>query len=1076
MSECYFQKMNPTLPGLLSWIAATIEQQHGLFSSILDLASKLESQLDVLDPPGTEQDPVHSAGHEVLNILALEKEAKVYNACVAEIRETLNFITTVSQSQNPTEIDQSNLGPNITAMLKGRKFLHETFADCSTALLGDIQQGIDQSLLAIKRLISTKTRRFYIQRRDILAFIEGSASGVLFSNSGLSRTVSPMTQGSGKVTIELHSLLRFHVQMFAEFVERSLPNTPLYYLVRYITLASSLDTSPSVQVTNTIYDNGRSSTLNASFLSLFDALIASTASPGTFKDAFLDFLNQRIDFLLSVCSSIVSSSGVLKPRAYSKLKGVSVMDTSRWRTETLLIAILDFLRKLPDTLKIRNNRDLKDYLFFNDVQPIPPIHDSPIRGDTQLSLPLRLLAHLHRAKLKEGVASLNRSDHIRANEDGPSPPPPPALYKQESHPFYYYFVYVLSMLLDEREQLVMFINLMLSHYCNDATPLNSGLIADNKPLVESACRLMDVCYSYIATPILQYTCQLCLGLICDIDVKRLTFETLDMLQVLHAMIPVVFLTNYTEVLSFSLGGLPMIDAPSRIVAQAMGREHTVYDSKSSFVNGMGMNDTLLVNSQGGTDTSTPGSKLTWSIPFDAINNTVNEELFASLPKIYATIIDMLNPLASGVVSCSLNQRNFVDQFLQYQYTKSDLNLSTFDSLRHDFLLLVTCIASKSKEVLAAFEETLFIIPARADSINIISELPNIILRLTQQGSYSKSISLGADITRAAQALSPALLANMSIKDASSHDSNINCVCVSDGFSAAIFVDSNVEFVLQDYIFPSGSENSQTFALEQKLYYLSCILLYRTQSPKGLVNGYLFKLNNLNYLCEAVNADNGPLRRLVSHDFSRFMRKQVDDLITRYYEKIWKPAIIALDLNRLIHDLQHVYDKWHERSSHIITNAIMNELSEVLNQAREVSTRVEGAECASESWTASEIQDDAETVVGAQKPASHASIKSRRITATLSSCLPKFESLILPLLDAHVTATVPSASLQRKIQDYVLNNVLVVVQQYYNVCQFSPITVSAFKSHDKIAPQSIQKHVERFFCSISGSARSYPTPK
>lgn len=1069
--------MSTSLPGLLSWITATIEQQRGLFSSMLDIASKLESQLDILDPPGADQDPAHSAGHEVLNILALEKEAKAYNACVAEIRKALNFIATISQSQNPTEVDQSNLGQNIAAMLKGRKFIHETFADCSTELLGEIQQGIDQSLFAIKRLIATKTHRFYIQRRDILVFVEGSASGVLLSNSGLSRTTSLVTQGAGKVALELHSLLRFHVQMFADFVERLLPNTPLYYLLKHITLAASLDASPSAQVANTIYDNGRPLALNSSFLALFDALIASPASPGTFKDAFLEFMNQRIDFLLRVCSSIVSSYGVLKSRAYSKLKGVPAMDTSKLRTETLLIAILDFLKKLPDTLKIKNSRDLKDYLLFNDTQPIPPIHDSPIRGDTQLSVPLRLLAHLHRAKLKEGVASFNRSDYIKAIEDGLASSPPPALYKQESHPFYYYFVYVLSMLLDEREQLVMFVNLMLSHYCGDATPFSSGLIADSKPLVESACRLMDVCYSYIATPVLQYVCQVCLGLISNIDTKRLTFETLDMLQVLHAMIPIVFLTNYTEILSFSLGGLSMTDAPSKLVAQAIGKETTVYDSESSFINGMGMNDTLLMTSQGTVDTdSSTTSKFTWNIPFDSINNIVHGDLFTSLPKLYTAIIDMLCPLSSSVVSCSLNQRNFLDQLLYYQYTKSDLNLSTFDSLRHDFLLLVICVALKSKEVLTAFEETLFVIPTRTDSINIISELPNIILRLNQQGLYSKSISLCSDIVKVAQALSPALLANASIEDTAPHNGNVNQVCTSTGFSATTFVDSGAEFVLQDYLFPSGSESLKTVVLEQKLYYLSCILLYRTQPPKGLVNSYLFKLNNLNYLSEAVSSDNGPLRSLVSHEYSRFIRKQVDNLVAKYYEIIWKPALVALDLRRLISDLQHVYDKWHERNSHVITKVVMSELSVVLDQAREVSARIEGTECVPESWTASEVQDDTETLGGTQRPASHASIKSRRITATLTSCLPKFEGLILPLLDAHVTATVPSASLQRKIQDYVLNNVLVVVQQYYNVCQFSPITASAFKTHNRISPQSIQKHIERFFCGTPGSALPYTTPK
>lgn len=68
--------MSTSLPGLLSWITATIEQQRGLFSSMLDIASKLESQLDILDPPGADQDPAHSAGHEVLNILALEKRSK----------------------------------------------------------------------------------------------------------------------------------------------------------------------------------------------------------------------------------------------------------------------------------------------------------------------------------------------------------------------------------------------------------------------------------------------------------------------------------------------------------------------------------------------------------------------------------------------------------------------------------------------------------------------------------------------------------------------------------------------------------------------------------------------------------------------------------------------------------------------------------------------------------------------------------------------------------------------------------------------------------------------------------------
>lgn len=1068
--------MDPSLPNLLSWISAVVEQQRGLFSTMLDIASKLESQLDVLDPPGADQDPAHSAGHEVLNILALEKEAKAYNACVAEISEALSFIATVSRSQNPTELDQSNIGKNITILLRGRKFIQENFADCSTELLGDIQQGIDQSLHAIKRLITARTCRFYIQRRDILAFIDGSAGGVLFSNSGLARTISPGMQGSSRVSVGLHSLLRFHVQIFADIVEKYLPNTPLYYLMRYITLAASLDVSPNVQITNTVYENGRSSTLNASFLALFDALVASPASPGTFKDALLEFMNQRINFMLSICSNIVSSNGILKSRAYSKLKDVPAMDTSKLRTETLLIATLDFLRLLPNTLRIKNNRELKDYLFFNDTQPIPPIHDSPIRGDTQLSLPLRLLAHLHREKLKEGVVSLNKSGYIRASEDGPTSSPPPALYKQESHPFYYYFVYVLSMLLDEREQIMMFINLLLSHYCNDATPFSSGLIADNKPLVESACRLMDTCYSYIATPVLQYTCQVCLGLISDIDTKRLTFETLDMLQVLHAMLPVIFLTNYTEILSFSLGGMPMSDAPSKIAAQAMGRETTVYASESLFVNGMGMNDILSSAAQGTSGSNAPSSNLTWCIPFDTVSNAARGELSESLPKIYKAIIDMLNPLANSVVSCGLNMQNFLDQLLYYQYTKSDLNLATFDSLRHDFLLLVASVASKSKEVLAAFEETLFVIPMRVDSINIVSELPNIILRLNQQGFYSKSISLCSDIMKVAQNISPAFLANVPTRDSSASDNSIDQVSTSKGLSAAAFVDSTTEFVLQDYAFPAGAENMQTAVLEKKLYYLSCVLLYRTQSPKGVVNGYLFKLNNLNYLCEAVSADNGPLRELVSHDYSRFLRKQLDDLVAKYYEKAWKPAIIALDLNRLISDLQHVYTKWHERNSAVVTKAIMSELSVVLDQARGVSAQIEGAERSAESFIASEIQDDADTIGGTQKPASHASIKSRRITATLSSCLPKFESMVLPLLDAHVAAIVPSASLQRKIQDYVLNNVLVVVQQYYNVCQFSPITASAFKNHDKITPQNLQKHVEKFFCSASGSTRPYPTGK
>lgn len=1068
--------MDPSLPNLLSWISATVEQQRGIFSAMLDIASKLESQLNVLDPPGADQDPVHSAGHEVLNILSLEKEAKAYNTYVAEIREALSFIVTVSQSQNPTEVDQSNIGQNITILLRGRKFIQENFADCSTELLGNIQQGVDQSLYAIKRLIATRTRRFYIQRRDILSFIDGSASGVLFANSGLARPISPMMRDSNKVTVELHSLLRFQVQVFADMVEKYLPNTPLYYLMKYITLAASLDISPNIQITNTIYDNGRSSTLNTSFLALFDALVASPASPGTFKDALLEFMNQRINFLLSICFDVVSSNGILKSRAYSKLKDVPAMDTSKLRTETLLIAILDFLRLLPDTLRIKNNRELKDYLFFNDTQPIPPIHDSPIRGDTQLSLPLRLLAHLHREKLREGVLSFNKSSYIKASEDGPASPPPPALYKQESHPFYYYFAYILSMLLDEREQIVMLINLMLSHYCNDATPFSSGLIADNKLLVESACRLMDACYSYIATPILQYACQVCLGLISDIDTKRLTFETLDMLQVLHAMLPVIFLTNYTEILSFSLGGMPMSDAPSKVAAQAIGKETTVYANNSSFINGMGMNDTLLSTTQSANGSNAPGSNLTWCIPFDAVNNIAQGELLASLPKIYIAIIDMLNPLASNVVSCSLSTQCFLDQLLHYQYTKSDLNLSTFDSLRHDFLLLMISIATKCQEVLATFEETLFVIPTRVDSINIIAELPTIILRLNQQGYYSKSISLCSDIMKVAQELSPALLENVRIRNANTNDNTFDQVYTSKGFSAATFVDSTTEFVLQDYTLPSGAESMQTTILEKKLYYLSCILLYRTQSPKGVVNSYLFKLNNLNYLCEAISTDDGPLRKLVSREYSRFLRKQLDDLVTVYYDKVWKPAIVALDLNRLLSDLQHVYSKWHGRNSNIITTAIMSELSMVLDQAKEVSAQIEGTKNYTDSFVASEIQDDADTIGGAQKATSHSSIKSRRIATTLSSCLPKFESLILPLLDAHVSATVPSTSLQRKIQDCVINNVLVVIQQYYNVCQFSPITASAFKSHDKITPQNFQKHVEKFFCSTSASGRAHPAVK
>lgn len=1040
----------------LQELTATLDQHASTLTQILEVLGVFEQSLARLDPGlAGVSDIANIAGVETVNTLLLEKEAKEYTRMSSQLKEAIAFIIDFANTPVPSVADREKLGSNILQLLRARKYICEEYRTCSTDYLQQVDTCLQSLHQCLTKLLGSEVTAYYDQRKPLQTIMTELCTTSLYLPSQKFRTRTGLVTAQAATVplhCQLHSIVRIHVHSFLRFATETLSPFPLMQLAQYFTLGTEVEVMEEAE--NVFLQRQTQGGLKPAFNVLFNTLKSCYSSPDTFKNMIIVFLKHRIAFLLTEVASVVSVSGHLQLRSASGIKTEQPYNLQANDSTALILALYDFLQTIPDKSRIANHRDLADYTLINDHPPrVQPEHGSVLKPDERFT-PLQSLLH-HMTKCLYAETLEERQKKIHAHDPATGGSYDKVRYTAETHPFFFLLMAAMSALLEERSQLTSLFLSLVYEMSGDKME-GAGLASStNKLLLESTCRLADACYGFLAAPIVQYVCQVGISLITAEAAEAHVFETYDMLQVVHTLLPVLFLTNCTEIMSYSIGGLPMSDSPSSAVAQKLSIDQTVFRMGSPFVNGLGLN----IRAGQTVD-------MVDQLDYSVLNSDSLEASFRYLSPSYTVIRNSLNQSINSVVAFNGRCEPLFADFARFLHNKTDAQSGLLEPLRHELLLLISLLAKQCDASSTRTGMSYLQINTRTNDTNVREELPRILTYFEQQMSYNHAISLlpgiiskAGDVTYLATTGTASSVGQQhemfTLKKRFNGETRFTCEPM---------YEQGLDFRLEDYRLPESHKNELT---ELRLYYMVCQVLYQPTLHKLPAQNYLFRINNMNYLCEAISQSTRPIYGAVSSTYRHFLDDQLTLLIQKYCEKIWIPLVRILDLSGFTRDIEHVYQKWHARGEASVSKAFMADLEAQIGVARDVEKQVLayfGGAGAESTFIPTESMIDEpidETVrLGANR--NPLLIKSKRLHGRLNSTLPRLDKMFGALVEQHVSCILISTTLQNKLREAIIQCFHSVLKEYHSLCQISAQAAQYYKSFEKLLPDNVLKTITTFF--------------
>jgi len=339
-----------------------------------------------------------------------------------------------------------------------------------------------------------------------------------------------------------------------------------------------------------------------------NALVPLINIPPTFVDCLAQYLDERRAGLLAPFADVVVAGSCLSPRDATSLKEVAPLSMETKLNDLVRNCLTNFLAQLqtgfaapddriPDPQGIMKAVRFQESIMSESLGSRPDASRySKARGfspeTTYLTYGKSLLAQRREALIRERAKE--RRKGIQARDARSQARPSRSKYQPGSHPFLTYLLCLVKNLITERQYLVrLFCSILCYAYAEEPEP--GFLLPENFPARQpgvfySMCRLADACYQVIFYPAVRYATQV------GLDLARAMAESgesclmssIDLVQNLTALLPVLMFSGFTELSGLTVGGLPLEYCPVSNAFELVTPDTNSPGSKAAvFVNGLG---------------------------------------------------------------------------------------------------------------------------------------------------------------------------------------------------------------------------------------------------------------------------------------------------------------------------------------------------------------------------------------------------------------------------------------------------------------------------------------------------------